>query len=49
MKRMRKCPSCGSYTLDEAHCGQATKSPHPPKYSQEDRFAKYRRAAQEKA
>jgi H/ACA ribonucleoprotein complex subunit 3 len=44
MKRMRKCGVCGSYTLDDVHCNEATKSPHPPKYSLEDKYAKYRRA-----
>ena len=47
MKRMRKCKACGAYTLDEAHCGSATISPHPPKFAIEDRYAKYRRAAKE--
>lgn len=43
MKRMRKCEVCSNYTLDEFHCNQATHSPHPPKFSIEDRYAKYRR------
>lgn len=43
MKRMRRCSMCGAYTLDELHCAAATKSPHPPKYLPEDRYAKYRR------
>jgi rRNA maturation protein Nop10 len=45
MKRMRRCPACNAYTLDEMHCGKAAPSPHPPKFSYEDRYAKYRRAA----
>jgi H/ACA ribonucleoprotein complex subunit 3 len=49
MKRMRRCALCGAYTLDESHCGTATKSPHPPKYSPLDRYAAYRRKAAEKA
>lgn len=40
---MRKCGKCGAYTLDEKHCGMETASPHPPKYSHIDRYAKYRR------
>jgi len=43
MKRMRKCEICKIYTLDESHCGQATHSPHPPKFSIEDKYAAYRR------
>ena len=49
MKRMRRCKACGAYTLDETHCGKATASPHPPKYSLEDRYAAYRRAGKEQA
>ena len=45
MKRMRKCAVCGAYTLDAVHCGGQTASPHPPKFSIEDRYAPYRRAA----
>ena len=45
MKRMRKCAACGAYTLDAVHCGRETASPHPPKFSIEDRYAPYRRAA----
>ncbi len=44
MKRMRKCAACGAYTLDSQHCGRETASPHPPKFSIEDKYAKYRRA-----
>ncbi len=43
MKRMRRCAACGKYTLDASHCGIATRSPHPPKYSVQDKFASYRR------
>jgi rRNA maturation protein Nop10 len=25
------------------HCGKATETAHPPKYSPEDKYAKYRR------
>lgn len=45
MRRMKKCAACGAYTLEASHCGVAAKSPHPPKYSIEDRYAKYRRNA----
>ena len=43
MKKMRKCPSCGMYTMKEAHCGVKTKPAHPPPYNINDRYAKYRR------
>lgn len=43
MKRMKRCSVCGKYTLDEAHCGIAASSPHPPKFSIDDKYAKYRR------
>ena len=43
MKRVRKCASCGEYTLLEEHCGAKTLSAHPPKYNPNDRYAKYRR------
>lgn len=45
MKRMRKCAACGAYTLDAVHCGRQTSSPHPPKFSVDDKYAPYRRAA----
>ena len=44
---MRKCAACGAYTLEAGHCGMPTASPHPPKFSIEDRYAKYRREALE--
>ena len=43
MKRMRKCEICKSYTLDALHCGAPTNSPHPPKFSIDDKYADYRR------
>lgn len=45
MKRMKHCTVCGAYTLDETHCGMQSSSPHPPKYSFDDKYAKYRRMA----
>jgi len=48
MRRIRKCTSCGRYTLEEAcRCGSRTEQPRPPKYSPEDRFARFRRQAKE--
>ena len=43
--RLRKCPSCGKYTLLGAcrRCGVATFCPVPPRYSPEDRMGEYRR------
>ncbi len=41
---MRKCPKCGRYTLKESCpvCGTATVSPHPAKFSPEDKYARQR-------
>ncbi|MCD6248557.1 MAG: RNA-protein complex protein Nop10 [Hadesarchaea archaeon] len=43
--RMKKCSSCGRYTLRELCpiCGERTILPHPPKFSPEDPYGKYRR------
>ncbi|HDI42536.1 MAG TPA: RNA-protein complex protein Nop10 [Candidatus Bathyarchaeota archaeon] len=43
---LRKCTSCGRYTLNKEkcpYCGGEVRIPHPPKFSPEDRYAKYRR------
>jgi H/ACA ribonucleoprotein complex subunit 3 len=42
---MRKCSDCGGYTLKEKcpSCGGKTTSPHPPKFSPQDPYGKYRR------
>jgi H/ACA ribonucleoprotein complex subunit 3 len=42
-RKIRKCEVCGSYTMKETHCGKTTLTAHPPKYSPEDKYAKYRR------
>jgi H/ACA ribonucleoprotein complex subunit 3 len=44
--RIRKCASCGTYTLKERcpKCDLPTVMPVPARYSPEDRFGKYRRA-----
>lgn len=48
MARLLRCTACGRYTLAEAcPCGGAAASPKPPKYSPEDRFARFRRQAKE--
>jgi len=43
--RMKVCPACGRYTLATTCpvCGEKTRTPHPPKFSPEDRYGKYRR------
>ncbi|MCL2142409.1 MAG: RNA-protein complex protein Nop10 [Methanimicrococcus sp.] len=44
-KRIKKCPTCGRYTISEScpDCHSVCKSPKPASYSPEDRFGKYRR------
>ena len=42
---LRKCTRCGSYTLREnicPRCGGEVRSPHPAKFSMDDRYRKYR-------
>ncbi len=45
MKKIFKCPECGSYTLSDRceDCGVKTINPKPPKYSPEDRYSEYRK------
>lgn len=41
---IRKCSKCGRYTLKET-CpvdNTPTVNPHPPKFSPQDKYAKYR-------
>jgi len=42
---LRKCPSCGRYTLREQcpQCGGTTLMSMPAKYSPGDRYGEYRR------
>ncbi len=47
MRIMRKCGACGAYTLGALHCGKETASPHPPRFSIDDKYASYRRQARE--
>ncbi|MCL1810819.1 MAG: RNA-protein complex protein Nop10 [Methanomassiliicoccaceae archaeon] len=44
---LRKCASCGRYTLKDAcpSCGSVAVSPVPAKFSPEDRYGEYRRKA----
>ncbi len=47
MKHMFKCPKCGEYTLKETcpKCNIKTVTPRPPRFSPQDKYAKYRRKA----
>jgi H/ACA ribonucleoprotein complex subunit 3 len=46
---LRVCRGCGGYTLQSVcpKCGGATRTPHPARFSPQDRWAKYRRALYE--
>jgi H/ACA ribonucleoprotein complex subunit 3 len=41
---IRKCSSCGAYTLAQScpKCRAPTVDPHPPKYSPDDKYVRYR-------
>ncbi len=42
---LKKCVRCSSYTLKTdvcPLCGGTLKTPHPPKFSPDDRYLKYR-------
>jgi len=41
---MRRCDNCGRYTFKEKCpvCGSPTRVPHPPRFSPEDKYVKYR-------
>ncbi len=41
---LKKCPRCGRYTLREACpvCKINTKVAHPPRFSPQDKYVKYR-------
>jgi H/ACA ribonucleoprotein complex subunit 3 len=44
---LRECRKCGNYTLKKStcpYCGGAVVIPHPPKFSPEDKYLKYRMA-----
>lgn len=49
--QMRRCPVCQRYTLAPSCVAGhgATGSPHPARYSPQDRWARYRRALYEEA
>ncbi len=50
MKHILKCLSCRSYTMKDIcpYCSGTAVSPNPPKYSPEDKYAKYRREAKKR-
>ncbi len=41
---MRKCPQCGRYTFEDRcpRCNVKTIVSHPPRFSPEDKYVKYR-------
>lgn len=42
---LRKCEKCGRYTLNQETCpacGGLVKTPHPAKFSMDDRYQSYR-------
>ncbi|MCI4337055.1 MAG: RNA-protein complex protein Nop10 [Thermoplasmata archaeon] len=43
---LRVCRACSRYTTHEAcpSCGGPTRTPHPARFSPQDRWGKYRRA-----
>ncbi|HEV2519045.1 MAG TPA: RNA-protein complex protein Nop10 [Thermoplasmata archaeon] len=43
---LRFCDACARYSLrpECPGCGAATRSPHPARFSPQDRWGKYRRA-----
>lgn len=48
MRKIFKCKVCRGYTMQTEHCGGAAADAKPAKFSPEDKYAKYRRAAKEK-
>jgi len=48
LKRLlRKCNNCQNYSISEncKNCGNQTHDAHPPKFSPEDKYIRYRIAA----
>jgi len=43
MNCIKRCVVCKEYTIDRTHCGKDARTPHPPRYTVEDKYAKYRR------
>jgi H/ACA ribonucleoprotein complex subunit 3 len=43
--QLRKCVNCNKYTLKKdkcPYCGGLVRIPHPPKFSPDDKYLKYR-------
>ncbi len=49
MKKILFCKECNTYTMEEKHCNKKTIDPRPPKFSPEDKYAKYRREVKKQA
>lgn len=45
---LKKCAVCSAYVLSDTHCNAPARAPHPPKFSAEDKYGKYRRMAKMK-
>ncbi|RQD79478.1 MAG: RNA-protein complex protein Nop10 [Methanocalculus sp. MSAO_Arc1] len=47
--RIRECPVDGTITLSDqcSVCGGSTRSVHPPRFSPQDRYGRYRRMMKE--
>ncbi|MGY5861387.1 MAG: RNA-protein complex protein Nop10 [Candidatus Thorarchaeota archaeon] len=48
MTQLYKCTDCGYYTLDDSKCpkcGKRVRTPHPARYSPQDKYGDYRRRA----
>ncbi|MGC9071540.1 MAG: RNA-protein complex protein Nop10 [Acidilobus sp.] len=42
---LRRCTACGRYTLAKdkcPYCGGTLRVPHPPKFSPDDKYVRYR-------
>lgn len=49
MNHLYKCQNCLEYTFStKCKCGGIAVPPQPPKYSPEDKYAKYRRETKRK-
>jgi len=46
-RHINKCTTCSAYTMEEqtCKCGGTVITSKPPKYSPEDKYARYRRDA----
>ena len=42
--RIKKCNKCGKYTMKNSCC-EKTLTAHPPQFSIDDKYGKYRRIA----